>query len=224
MIILNVLKEEKPKPRRFFKKTTQENTVKSETVFVNGLPHYVISAPENSFSKGELFDFLKKYKGKILAVPVLLNNKALSFLMFDITNYNKQCAFYALCRYLKSGEAINKALYIADENGVLSKELCSVLPFVKSVGIFTSSPLYGDDFLKNAFMSFGVTPIVKPYNIKKETDFFADFDTLLNDGTLTLVINGAKKELHPEIIRKKAEGANRLRALGIEEKYIYAAF
>lgn len=224
MIILNLLPPEEQKKKRFFKKRTPLPAVKSETVFINSLPHYIISATEEAFLKEELFGFLKKYKGQIIAPPALSNNEKLLPLIFDISEYNKKCAFSALRRYLKSGNNIDKTLYIADKYGALAENIPEALPFIKSVCILTSSPFYGDTFERKVFSNYGIRPSIKPYEKKKEAEFFADFDSLALDGTLTLLTNGAKKTLRPELIRKKAEGANKLRALGIEEKYIYAAF
>lgn len=224
MIILNLLPPEPQKKKRFFKRKEKHTSVKSETVFINSLPHYIISAKEEDFFKDELFAVLKKYKGQILAPPALINNERLSPLIFDISEYNKKCAFASLRRYLKSDNATDKTLYIADKNGSLAENIAETLPFVKAVCIFTSSPFYGDGFKEKMFFRFGIKPLVKPYEMKKETEIFANFDKISQDGTLTLITDGTKKTLRPEILRKKAEGANKLRALGIEERYIYAAF
>lgn len=225
MIILNLLTEKEKKPRRFFKKTKKpsEPPTSSEPLFINRLPHYIINGSEASFC-GELLPFLKKHKGKILLPEPLINNETLKPLMFDTSSYEKLCAFSSLKRYLKCADSTKKALHICDNDGVLQNKLLSVMPFVKTLCVYSDSGVYGQAFSEGAYSNYGVKVSVKPYKEKKVKHTFASFDELSEDGSLYVFENGAKKELKPSLIKKNTEGFEKLRALGISEKYIYAAF
>lgn len=223
VIILNIAPPENVKKRRFSKIKRTPKRVKSETVFVNGLPHYLITATENAFCTEPLFDFLEKYRGRILAPEALFQIEKLRPLMFDITPYLKRCAFSGLCRYLKCSGKIRETLFVADESGALSKEILNVLPYVKGLCVFSFSARYDDELINKAYSAYGVKIVIKPYSEKCEARLFADFDTLTADGGVILLKKGEKKEISPEILRKETEGAQKLYALGIDEKYIYAA-
>lgn len=227
MIILTLKPEEaEKKKRRFFKRKPQKPVFITETVFINSAPHYKISAEPRCFSDDGFLNALKSHSGQIAAADGVLAiaRPVIEPLLFDASDFLKHCAFSGLLRYLKGGMCKKDALFIKDSRGTLKDVLKEALPFVKSLTVLSTSPFYNEDFINGAFFKYGAQVKVTPFSKKPAFGYFADFDALEKDDALFLDFKEKSIKIRPEIKRKKTEGAAKLRALGIAEKYIYSAF
>lgn len=227
MLILTVKKDVPEKKRRFFKnkRNTENCSYERSTVFIKYKPHYVICVPENEIKKDEFINKLFPYKNNIIVSREVEKLGFPKELLFDNSDYLKRCAFDGFLRFLKNGKYKNQTVGVFDESGCLNDVISRILPFVKNLTVYSQSNKYSQSAICETYYTYGVK-----YNIRSKynvvfSDIKADFDCLNENGSVNIEINGKLKIIFPEYKNINVDGdVNKLREIGIDDKYIYPAF
>ncbi len=231
MIILRLAEEQNTQKKRSLKR--KKRNVKEELfnysrsgIIIDNKPHFVISVTEKTLEDFEFQQLLDKYKGSIIVPENLETQPEISKLVFDATPFMKKAVFENFRIMICNGDYKDATLLIKDMDFLLSDEIPRLLPYVKSITVYTSSLKSVKEWQENCFVEYGVKP--KVVSDEKASfmkfDIFADFENIENDYLKISIYNEIKK-IYPNF--KFLQIPDELKILenfNISKKMICAAF
>ena len=227
MLIITLKKSTCENKRRFLKnkRNIERCIYEHSTVFIKYKPHYVICVTENEIKNDEFINKLFPYKNNIIVTREVEKLDFPKELLFDYSDYLKHSAFKGLLRFLKNGKHKNQTVGVFDEKGSLIDIIPEILPFVKNLTVYSQSNKYSQSAICETYYKYGVKYSVRSKENVVFSDIKADFDCLNENGSVNIEIKGIPKLIFPEYKKSGFDGdVNKLREMGIDDKYIFSAF